>query len=183
MQLGRALLTLGLFRSIGVPPVELPRFAGITWEDRQVTVERKLVAAGYALAGTDAGDLAFRGKLAGYDGEGWVYFAADGKAAKVIFTVRPREERLLDTYDRMRRSLIRTYGDAKGVEIFTPPYARDDGRTLEAIREGKAIIATAWKLQARDDMGTLLQVRQELTIRASYEGPNWAAEIRRRSGR
>jgi hypothetical protein len=181
--LANVLSRIGLFRSSSSQTL---RFAGIVWGDSASTVERKLAAAGFTLAGVDAGDVGFRGRVAGYDGDGWIYFAKRA-AVKALFVVRPAPEHLVGTYERMRIVLLREYGQTRHqLASYQAPYARGDGREVEALQGGKLALATAWKdgpdtgdLKA-DDPGIILRVTRDLKVYLSFEGPGWTAEAARR---
>jgi hypothetical protein len=161
-------------------------FAAIGWGDDRSTVEEKLRTASFSIAGEEGGDVAFRGRVAGYDGEGWAYFAK-GHAVKVVFIVRPPPNQVLGTYDGLRSWLVRDYGQTRHeVESYQAPYAAGDGRALEALRAGRAIIASAWKdgpesgRLSASDPGVILRVGSDLTVKLAYEGPGWTKEVARR---
>lgn len=184
MRLARALLTLSLFRPAA--PKQTLRFADITWGDAPATVERKLVAGGFTLAGTDNGDVGFRGRVASYDGDGWIYFAR-GHAVKALFVVRPAAPQVVGIYERMRAALLRQYGPTRhNLEAYAAPYARGDGHEADALRAGKLTLACAWRdgpddgpLKG-DDPGIILRATPEMSVKLSFEGPAWTAESARR---
>src|SRR5690242_8059807 len=110
MRLAKALLTFGLLRPT-LPPQTFS-FAGVRWGDSPTVVETKLRAEGFAIAGHDGADVAFRGRVAGYDGEGWIYFAS-GHAVKALFIVSPPPAQVMGTYDRLRSWVTRQYGSTR----------------------------------------------------------------------
>ena len=179
MSIARMLRTFTLGR--GAARANVLHFAGVGWGDPLATVQRKLHEAGHVVDGTDAGDIAFHGRVFGYAGTGWVYFAR-GAALKVTFSVRPQLADVLRTYDHLRSALRRQYGPTPHVaELFEPPFARNDGRELEGIPLGKVFLATAWREQPEvADVGLILLVTRELAVKLSYEGPGWTAEAQRR---
>jgi hypothetical protein len=187
MGLAQALLTLVLNRTPAT--TQVMQFAGIVWGDTPAAVDTKLRAGGFTPADKDGEDIGFRGSFAGYEGTGWVYFAK-GKAVKTIFVIRPAAEQVLPTYDRVRSWLTRQYGKTTHqMETYDAPYAKGDGRALEALREGKSFIGTAWRegpdtgpLDASSP-GVILRAGKDLAVRLSYEGPGWSDEVKRRQGR
>lgn len=184
MRLAKALMTLALFRPAA--PQTL-RFADVTWGDAPATVERKLRAGGFAPGHIDdEGDMPFHGRVAGYEGDGWIYFA-NGRAVKTLFVVRPTPDQALGTYDRMRATLLREHGPTRHqVALYTPPFAKGDGHDLDAVRAGKLYIATVWRDGPDDrplqgsDPGIILHVTRDLTVNLAFEGPGWTAETARR---
>ena len=159
------------------------QFAGIRWGDDAKVVKEKLRAAGHAIEAVDEGDIAFRGRVSGYEGTGWVYFAGKG-ATKVTFTVRPAPNDVLDVYDRLRSAFLRQYGATPHVvERFDAPYAKGDGKAAEAIQLGHTFIATAWRENSENaEVGFIILVTKDPGVRLSYEGPAWHAEAQRRRG-
>jgi hypothetical protein len=186
MGLAQALLTLVLHRA---PAVQVMQFAGIVWGDTPAAVDAKLRANGFTPAGKDGEDIGFRGTFAGYDGEGWVYFAK-GRAVKTTFVIRPAPDQVLAIYDRIRSYLARQYGKTPhALESFEAPYERGDGHELEALRAGKAFIGSAWR-EGPDagplvpsEPGVILRAGRDLDVRVSYEGAGWGDEVKRRQGR
>ncbi|MEP6692934.1 MAG: hypothetical protein ABJD07_17385, partial [Gemmatimonadaceae bacterium] len=180
MGLTHILVALGL--SHAPQPARYPEFARITWGDSPTVVKTKLKASGYILDGDDNGDIAFHGRSLGFDGTGWVYFAK-GAAVKAIFVVRPGAEKALDTYDRLRKALTRAEGPSTyTLENEEAPFAKGDGRMLEAIAAGHGFLSCAWKVGPKDtDMGLVLITQKDASVKLSYEGPGWHDEFQRRS--
>jgi hypothetical protein len=184
MRFAHALLTLALNRS-AEPPQTL-QFAGILWGDTPKVVEGKLRSSGFDPAAKDGEDIGFRGRVAGYDGDGWIYFAR-GKAVKAIFIIRPEPEQVLGVYDRLRTQLSRQYGKPRTqLEAYRAPYAKGDGRETEALRTGFADIGTVWKeptdttpIKATDP-GIILRAAKDMTVKLSFESVAWHDEMQRR---
>jgi hypothetical protein len=184
MRFASMLVALGVLRASSAP--QTMRFAGIQWGDTPAAVDAKLRSHGFAPLARDGDDIGFRGRVAGYDGDGWVYFAG-GHAVKTQFIIASTAARVLSTYDDVRRWVARQYGATRHqTEIYQPPYARGDGRTIEALQAGKVFIGSAWKdgpdtgpLEGSDP-GIIVRATKELRVTVSFEGPGWTAEARRR---
>ncbi len=179
MGLTHLLVALGLSHSGA--PTRYPEFARIKWGDSPATVSSKLVASGYIVDANDKGDIAFHGKAFGFAGQGWVYFAK-GTAAKAIFVVRPGAADAVGTYDRLRKAITREEGaPTYTLENELPPFAKGDGRMLEAIAAGQGFLSSAWKVGPKDtEMGLVLVTQKDASVKLSYEGPAWHDEYQRR---
>lgn len=162
------------------------QFAEIRWGDTPATADAKLRAHGFKPIAHDGEDIGFHGRIAGHDGDGWIFFAG-GHAVKAQFIVQSTPAQVIATYDDMRRWVTKQYGPTKHqLETYDAPYARGDGHEVDALQAGKVFLGTAWKdgdptgaLQG-DDPGIIVRATKELRVTVSFEGPAWKAEARRR---
>jgi hypothetical protein len=165
-------------------PHSVLTFADIQWGDSIETARQKLAAAGFSVDGVDQGDIYFHGTFATYPITGWVWLTQEKHPTvqKVSFPVIPEEPELFIAFDRVKRALVQKLGPTPHAhEMFEKPYVNGDGRVLEALREGKALIGMFWR-EHEDNIhvGCVFRITPDLQIKVSFEGPGWQEEIRRR---
>ncbi|MFL5578706.1 MAG: hypothetical protein ACJ79S_22350 [Gemmatimonadaceae bacterium] len=158
-------------------------FAGIPWGIPRDSVTALVEPRGYNFNRTDEdGDMWFDGVL--YHAPARVYaFMADDRLVKFRVHIIAPDEDALSTYQSARAELIKQYGaPSETVEHYDAPYKQGDNRQLEALRKGKADIATYWPAGtgARKSYVSV-RVTDKLTVVVDYEGPAWDREsVRRR---
>jgi len=80
-------------------------------------------------------------------------------------------------YDEVKRGLTETYGPPTyDIAEFTAPYARGDGREVEAIKAGKATFITGWE-NTDSDGGMFLFLDRDADVAISWEAPGWNAYL------
>jgi len=155
-------------------------FSDIPWQTPAQPLVKQLTANGFKVTKKPdrAGDYAFRGTVLGHPATG-IASLGEGKLVRVIVTLVPGDETLRETYEQVRRTLIKKYGEPeKTVQRYLEPFHEGDGYEQEAIRAGRAVFATRWL-----DSGEALVVNitPDLNVAVTYESPEWAAEAARRT--
>ena len=155
-------------------------FSDIPWNTPAKPLVKQLTDAGFKVAKKPdrAGDYAFHGTLVGHQAVG-IASLAQGKLARIIVTITPDDDSPRETYEQVRRALVRKYGEPeKTVMRYLEPFHEGDGYEQEAIRAGKAVFASRW-LDSGETL--IVNVTPDLNIAVTYESPEWAAESARRT--
>jgi hypothetical protein len=155
------------------------KFANLTWGTNSHEVRSKLVQQGFTKVSTDKdGDVRFEGKLLGYEMYGFGLFA-EGGLAKVTVVLLVPDNKARDKYRELKQTLTEKYGSpAVTIENFQRPYYEGDGYEEQAIRLGKARLATLW--EGDNKSGLVLEITEKLNLRFSYESPAWGVEAEKR---
>jgi hypothetical protein len=80
-------------------------------------------------------------------------------------------------YEEVKKGLLEAYGQPTlDVAEFEAPYARGDGREIEAIKNDKATFITGWENPGSTG-GVFLFLDQDADIAISWEAPGWDAHL------
>lgn len=80
-------------------------------------------------------------------------------------------------YEEVKKGLREAYGKPTlDVAEFEVPYARGDGREIEAIKKGKATFITGWE-NAGSSGGVFLFLDGDADVAISWEAPGWDAYL------
>ncbi len=180
-------LALALGLTILAPRVlagqETPTFADLAWGTSRETAKETLVAKGYSFVKEDSDhDLEFRNAILGQSAVVYLMFGAGGELVKAYVVLATPDEQARGVYQEMVGILSKKYGEpSRRVENYEAPYHKGDGLEDQAIKLGKASLATVWSPDPEENYGIVCGVTNELAVGVSYESRAWHAEYQRRS--
>ncbi|HET7583484.1 MAG TPA: hypothetical protein VFK13_01165 [Gemmatimonadaceae bacterium] len=178
LALGFAMLTPRV-----LPAQETPTFADLAWGSSRDSAKSALVAKGYTFVEEDSDhDLQFRTTVLQQLTAVYLMFNPHGELVKVYVVLATPDAAARGVYKQMVDVLSDKYGDpTMRVENFEAPYQKGDGSEDEAIKAGKATLATIWTPKAKVGYGISCRVTVNLAVGVSYEPSTWHEEFERRS--
>ena len=158
-------------------------FAGTKWGGGEDDTKEKISAAGFEFTQKDEdGDLNFDGEVMGYGSRVYAMLTPDGKLMKVTVLIATPDEEAISTWRTMMANMTKKYGEpAHLFETFKSPYKKGDGKTEQAIQEGKGTLAAFWGDE--DEGFMMVEVTDKLAVRVAYESKYWPLESDRRTGK
>ena len=158
-------------------------FASTRWGAGEDDTKAKVTAAGFEFTQKDEdGDLNFDGEVMSYASRVYAMLTPGGELVKVTVLMATPDEEAISTWRTMLSTLTKKYGEpAHLFETFKAPYKKGDGKTEEAIQEGKGTMAAFWGDEEEGFM--MLEVTDKLAVRVAYESKNWPQESDRRTGK
>ena len=156
-------------------------FAGVPWQSSVAAVKSVMAERGFTLEKVDdAGDLQFTGTVLGEESIVFALFNTERELVKWSVVLVTPDDRTLVRYRELKTQLTDRYGDPfADVEEWGYPYDGGDhvGREAMAIRRGKAALMAGWQTADTSFPSVVIEVTDRMTVRASYEGPGWKAEV------
>lgn len=169
-----------------LPPSRPAEFslAGVSWGIAPDSVTSLIEPRGYNFNRVDEdGDMWFDGMLFQTPTRLFAFIGTE-KLVKFRMVILTEDEDALSMYQTARAELAKRFGPPKEtIERYQAPYKKGEGE-LEAIRAGKATVATHWLPPASSRMSHVsVTVTDELVVVVDYESPAWEREsLRRRKG-
>jgi hypothetical protein len=170
-----------------LPPSRPAEFslAGVPWGIAADSVTTLVEPRGYNFNRVDEdGDMWFDGMLFQTPTRLFAFIGTE-RLVKFRMVILTEDEDALSVYQTARAELAKQFGAPREtVERFQAPYRKGDNKEMEAIRSGKATVATYWLPPASARMSHVsVSVTDELVVVVDYEGPAWEREsLRRRKG-
>jgi hypothetical protein len=160
---------------------EDPRFADIAWGTPGDQVVKLLSARGLKLEKQDSdGDYQFNGTLFDQRAVVFAMMSPTQGLVQVQIVLGTPDHKAFPTYRDVVDTISKKYGPPQNIETFTQPYFKGDGYEEQAVRLGKATIASLWNRKDPTSTALVIKVTEELSVGLYYESGNWPAELERR---
>jgi hypothetical protein len=155
-------------------------FADIPWNSNVSLVKDALVSKGYTFVKKDVdGDLIFEKQAFGYKSRFMALLSPENGLVKWSISIPTPDPKAFDAYDVVVAQMQRKYGKPDfSLENYESPYEKGDGYEEQAVKLGKATIATVWKNTGEDGVG--VQISENLAVIIFYESRFWIKEADRR---
>ena len=155
--------------------------AGVPWGVSADSVSALMPARGYAYNKTDEdGDLWFDGRLFRWPSRVYA-FMGQQRLVKFRVLINTPDENAIATYQTARAELIKQYGQPRETtEEYDAPYAKGDGKSMKAVKEGKARMETYWIPSGSRTSHVSIEVTSNLAVLVDYDSPAWDKEMVRR---
>ena len=168
-----------------LPPTRPAQFSlvGVPWGVGADSLTTLIEPRGYNYNRTDEdGDLWYDGML--FQTPTRIYaFMADQRLVKFRVLINTPDEDALTMYQRVRAELVKQFGaPEETVEEYQAPFRKGDGKELQAIQSGKALVRTHWLPGASSRIPFVsVTVTSRLVVVVDYDSAQWEKEsIRRR---
>ncbi|MPY68269.1 hypothetical protein F8S09_16555 [Deinococcus sp. SDU3-2] len=166
------------------------QFQDLPWQSHRADAHRSMLQRGFQFIREGAyGDGLYQGSLHGEPARVTLKYNVLGRLVGVDARVRPAEAHLLSAYETVKAALIQAYGlPVYSQYAYRSPYREGDGRELDALKRGHALIDTVWydqnDLKDVDRTGAQLEVVRgpfsQLEIQLFYLIDAWTQEYQRR---
>ena len=181
-RLRRALFLLSFLPLLLVPAAGHAQtsFAGLRFGQTDTEIRSTLSGRGYEFQKVDEdGDLVFEGTIQDQRAVVFAMLRANGGLGRVQVTLVTADEDAIPVYEVVLADLMSKYGVPEKVfDFYEPPFANGDGHEARAIAQGKGHRAAFWVTP-----NVMVSIPRNLAVSVVYEGPDWAAEVARRTRR